>query len=252
MSHFFLPKKKNNGGDKGNASIASKGSVLSRSDLRGRTAITPRNISTQFGTNARARIEPTAKEAKLSHSKTPSNRSDEKRTPQATEPPRLRHDVKLICDEFGIAEQSRYALRIFDATKLEDFSLMTNEDFDDLVRTQARMGRPICPLQQRKLRVLLSWVRSLADTGNLGKDGIPVRPPSYMHEGIENDDGAVKPRNKHGHRKGGETLIPADWERRFYSDLPSLRKKLQKLGEQQSHSDWVTRFASWIFCDCDK
>jgi len=111
---------------------------------------------------------------------------------------------------------------------------MTYDDFDELVLTEARMGRPICPLQQRKLRVLLEWARSLATRGDLGKSGF---------EGNENNDGAVKP---------GGKIIPADWKRRFYSDLPSLREKLQKLGEPKLQSDWVTKFASWIFCDCSK
>ncbi len=77
-------------------------------------------------------------------------------------------------------------------------------------------------------------MRSLATMGNLGKSGF---------EGTENNDGAVNP---------GGKIIPADWESRFDSDLPSLTKKLQKLGEPKLQTDWATKFASLIFCDCSK
>jgi hypothetical protein len=236
MARFILLQKTKNGS--GNTSNASEGAILFRSDLGRRTDIQRRtdpprhNISTQLG--KKFRTNPSAEE--VSVHKSPSNPSNEKQT-QAIGPPRLHHDVKLICSEFGITEQSKYALRRYDATKLEDFCLMTDDDFDELVLTEARMGRPMCPLQQRKLRVLLEWARSLATTGNLGKSGF---------EGNENNNGAVKP---------GGKIIPADWEdweSRFYSDLPSLRKKLQKLGEPKLQSDWVTKFASLIFCDCGK
>lgn len=230
MSRILLQKTKNG---RGNASKArgntSDADLQRRTDIQHRTGIPPHNISTQLGKNDR--INPSAME--VSVRKSPSNPSDEKQT-QAIVPPRLHHDVKLICNEFGITEQSKYALRRYDATKLEDFCLMTDDDFDELVLTEARMGRPICPLQQRKLRVLLEWARSLATTGNLGKSGF---------EGTENNDGADNP---------GGKIIPANWESRFYSDLPSLRKKLQKLGEPKLQSDWVTKFASLIFCDCSK
>lgn len=229
MSRILLQKAKNG---RGNASKArwntSDADLQRRTDIQHRTGIPPHNISTQLGKNDR--INPSAIKNVL---KSPSNPSDEKQT-QAIVPPRLHHDVKLICNEFGITEQSKYALRRYDATKLEDFCLMIDDDFDELVLTEARMGRPICPLQQRKLRVLLEWARSLATTGNLGKSGF---------EGTENNDGADNP---------GGKIIPANWESRFYSDLPSLRKNLQKLGEPKLQSDWVTKFASLIFCDCSK
>eukprot|EP00584_Thalassiosira_punctigera_P016885 CAMPEP_0172562422 /NCGR_PEP_ID=MMETSP1067-20121228/96788_1 /TAXON_ID=265564 ORGANISM="Thalassiosira punctigera, Strain Tpunct2005C2" /NCGR_SAMPLE_ID=MMETSP1067 /ASSEMBLY_ACC=CAM_ASM_000444 /LENGTH=105 /DNA_ID=CAMNT_0013352635 /DNA_START=75 /DNA_END=389 /DNA_ORIENTATION=- len=74
------------------------------------------------------------------------------------EPPRLHRDMRLICDALRVSERTRYALRSADAAALEDFSLMTDEDFADMVVSQARTGEPLPPLQQRKLWVLLSWV----------------------------------------------------------------------------------------------
>jgi hypothetical protein len=184
--------------------------------------IASRNVPSKLGRNSR--INPSAakkenpsvaRKGTNSHKKTsPPNPRDGERGMQPIVPPRLHREMRIICDEFGITDQAKYALRKFDATRVEDFSLMTNDDFEDLVRTEAGMGRPLCPLQQRKLRVLLAWAQSLANEVNSGEDGIVID--------------------------------------RFYSDLPMLRKQLQTLGERQSRSDWVTMFASFLFCDCYK
>ncbi len=82
----------------------------------------------------------------VSACKSPLNPSDKKPT-QVIMPPQLHHDVKLICNKFGITEQSKYVLRIYDATKLDNFCLMTVDNFDELVLSEAHMGRSICPLQ---------------------------------------------------------------------------------------------------------
>ncbi|KAL3827292.1 hypothetical protein ACHAXA_005038 [Cyclostephanos tholiformis] len=254
MTNLFLSKIKNIA--RRNDTFAGKNSYPSISDSKGDNVIPPYNFPTQLA--KKARVNPSVKRETRSPVNSPSKSRVERRMQgrmqermHAIEPPRLHSDIKLICDEFGITEQSKYALRKFDATRLEDFSLMTDEDFDDLVRTEAAMGRPLCPLQQRKLRVLLSWARSLANEDNSGEDRIVV-PSSCNNDGIEKSDGAAKHANGQNRGKRGGTCMPSDWESRFYSDLPMLKKQLQTLGERQSRSDWVTKIASWIFCDCDK
>ena len=168
------------------------------------------------------------------------------------EPPRLHRDMRLICDIFRISEQSRYALRSFDAATLEDFCLMTDEDFADLILTQARIGRPIPPLQQRKLRVILTWIQSLAKAENLDKAEEEVLSSPTTAEGVElsesQDIKAAKYQVKP--RKGSGTFIPATWEDTFYKDLPGLRKELKHLGEQRTTSNWANGFLSlrWMFC----
>ncbi len=230
MSRVLLQMTKNGRWNASNArGNTSYADLQRRTDIQHRTGIPPHNISTKLGKNDQ--INPSVME--VSARKSPSNPSDKKPT-QAIMPPWLHHNVMLICIKFGITEQSKYVLRIYDATKLDNFCLMTVDNFDELVLSEAHMGRPICPLQQRKLRVLLEWMRSLVTMGNLGKSGF---------EGTENNDGAVNPSGK---------IIPANWESRFDSDLPSLTKKLQKLGEPKMQTDWVTKFASLIFCNCSK
>jgi len=166
------------------------------------------------------------------------------------EPPRLHRDMRLICDVFRISEHSRYALRSFDAATLEDFSLMTDEDCADLILTQARIGRPIPPLQQRKLRVLLTWVRSLTKVENLDKAEEEVLSSPNTAEGVELSEDSKAAKYQVKPRKGSGTFIPATWEETFYRDLPGLRKELKHLGEQRTTSNWANGFLSlrWMFC----
>lgn len=168
------------------------------------------------------------------------------------EPTRLHRDMRLICDVFRISEQSRYALRSFDAAALEDFCLMSDEDYIDLIVTQARIGNPIPPLQQRKLRVLLSWVQSLVTTENLEAIlSSPNKAEGFeLKESKKENNGTLKASYKASPRKGGGTFIPEDWESRFYLDLPRLRKELHRLGVEKSRSNWALEFLSlrWIVC----
>ncbi|KAL7535426.1 hypothetical protein ACHAWF_005163 [Thalassiosira exigua] len=202
--------------------------------------------------NAEKKIK---KEMKSHHKSQPSS---ERYPPmKEIEPPKIHRDMRLICDVFRISEQTRYALRSFDSATLEDFSLMTDQDFADLVVTQARKGHPLPPLQQRKLRVLLGWVQSLGSVENLDKAEATMLDSPNKTEGFELKDSKrengdiLKASFKSSPRREGGSFIPRDWETRFYADLPNLKKKLQS-GSQESN--WVLEFLSlrWAFCGFDK
>lgn len=170
-------------------------------------------------------------------------------------PPRLHRDMRIICDVFRISEQSNFALRSFDAATLEDFSLMTDEDFADMVLTQARVGTPLPPLQQRKLRVLLTWVRSLEPTQESeNTEAIPSSPNKSegfeLRESKRGNGDILKASYKTTAWKGGGKFIPTDWETKFYSDLPHLKEVLRRIGGKRTSSNWVIDFLSlrWIVC----
>mmetsp|Transcript_34860 Transcript_34860/g.52225 ORF Transcript_34860/g.52225 Transcript_34860/m.52225 type:complete len:195 (-) Transcript_34860:133-717(-) len=170
----------------------------------------------------------------------PSRRSGE------IEPPRLHRDMRMICDVFRISEQSRHALRSFDCTVLEDFSFMTDEDFAEMVLSRARMNMPIPPLQQRKLRVLLNWVRSIQiETNSCDTSS----PPPNASEGFEVGKSNTA-RYKVSVRKDDISYIPNDWEDKFYRDLPRLKKELKQMGGESNVSDWANGYLSlrWLFC----
>ena len=168
-------------------------------------------------------------------------------TPTSTkdiEPPKLHRDMRHICDVFRISEESRFALRTFDAATLDDFSLMTESDFLDLVATRARLGCPLPPLQQRKLAML----RILVQLQSLPAVESTVAP--MRSEGFEvknNSTEEVKFRASVKKDLGRHT--PSDWEDRFYADLPRLRKELRETGEERN-SNFIMDLLSlrWLFC----
>ena len=66
-----------------------------------------------------------------------------------------------IADATRLTPVTRTALAQYDAQSLEDF-FMTEHDFESMLLSETRPGRPICPLQQRKIRVLLQWIHDPA------------------------------------------------------------------------------------------
>ena len=167
------------------------------------------------------------------------------------EPPRLHRHMRHICEVFRVNERTTLALRCFDAATLEDFSLMTDEDFADLILLAARDGAPLPPLQQRKLRVLLNWARRLPVRED-GEGAVPDDSPRA--EGYEMKDGEDDPKYKASARSRREgSAVPRDWETRFYNDLPELRKELRTMGSERRGriSNWVNEILSlkWLFCN---
>ena len=182
-------------------------------------------------------------------------------TAENIEPPRLHRDMRLICDVFRISDQTRHALRSFDASNLEDFGLMTTEDYADMIVTQARIGKPLPPLQQRKVRVLLSWVQSLSSStaeNNIDKTittsvqlqqstTTPSEPTTDLEVQESKSDNDTT--NNTTPRKRGGGRSPNNWENQFYTDLPRLKQELRDMGKN-NQSNWASEFLSlrWIFC----
>lgn len=216
-----------------------------------RSASEPNSASKSMAA-AESRIKEETKKSKHRHKSSSSSSSPEKAA--EIEPPRFHRDMTLVCDAFRVSERSRYALRTFDASTLEDFCLMTDEDYADMIVTQARVGRPVPPLQQRKLRVLLTWAQSLAreKMGDVAATGAPPPCPETSASGELGADEA-RGLHKRSLRKAG-CYVPADWEDRFYADLPRLRRELQQMGGEHSPSNWASEFLClrWVFCGYDK
>ena len=195
-----------------------------------------------------------------------------------TKVPRMHRDMRILCDEFRISEQSRLALRKYDATRLEDFCYMTDEDYATMIDMQGREGCPMPPLQQRKIRVLLMWARSLMDSSSsngatttatntvveedakTGGDRTPTTTATTAISSLTKPGGMEwdstipspitlqpppPPRRTASAASG--IIVPSDWEKRFHADLPSLKEELKKLGgEPSSLPSWLSSFR--IFC----
>lgn len=175
-------------------------------------------------------------------------------------PPRLHRDMRIICDAFRISEQTCFALRRFDAARLEDFSMMTDEDFADLVLTQARIGEQMPPLQQRKLAVLLSWAQKLPMQVDVSSSVQEQESPKAEGYELNNDtlmdeNGSVNAKYKYKtskkHTKDQGVAVPKNWESKFYEDLPGLREELRQLGSKKGRFNWANEIISfrWLFCN---
>lgn len=170
---------------------------------------------------------------------------------------KLQPDMVKVCNAFRINHRTKTALEEYDATTLEDLAYMTDQDYEGMLATSARMNRPLCPLQQRKIVVLVWWVRDLVkDTAvfrekqkqNMRKstvfDRIVHSPAEWTNK--------VHPHKEVDDAKSAETstVIPPNWEARFEEDLPMLKKKLKEVGETTSFSLYSDFFLNirWILC----
>jgi len=155
------------------------------------------------------------------------------------------------------ADATRAALTAYDARTLEDFAMMTVDDFEEMTITAARLSRPLPPLQQRKVAVLLDWVHEIVE------DETPTCEKKAKERGIFSAffDGTLYHSNLSTIKKLSEamsperktadySIIPPDWESRFEKDIPVLKKKLKLMGEESTHSLWANFFLDlrWILC----
>jgi len=197
--------------------------------------------------------------AMKTHSKR--NHANEKKTDVPAEPvpvgAKLEPSMVTLADAFRLNERTRAALEEYDATTLEDLAYMTNHDYEGMLASAARRNRPLCPLQQRKVAVLMYWVR------NLVKDSSPFKErPKKKHEAnffdrvMHHSPSEWRKVNPLSHDDEDSktvdtgTVIPPDWEARFEEDLPMLKKKLKEIGDTSSFSLYSDVFINirWIIC----
>ena len=123
----------------------------------------------------------------------PSKEQPENKDANSSHPqPSLDADMTLLADAVRLQPSTRAALCLYDATTLEDFCLMTELDFESMIVSEARHGRTICPLQQRKILVLLQWIHGISDEHKKNGQIIPKTdnslektkdspPPPFLH-----------------------------------------------------------------------
>jgi hypothetical protein len=196
---------------------------------------------------------------------TKSSASNEESPSGAQCPPavqvRLEPDMLLICDAFRLNESTRLALSEYDARTLEDFAFMTETDFQGMLVSASRLSRPLCPLQQRKVSVLLWWVHELVqDSRPFAEESEHEKSPPFLQRLFNPfadrvrksavlspiTSGPSKTREVHDKN----VIIPPDWEKKFYRDLPLLKRKLKQEGETE-HWSLVGDFfmtIRWIAC----
>jgi len=201
----------------------------------------------------------------------------------------LDDDMEFLCEAMRINDNTRALLTYFDARTVEDFALMAPHEFEAMMEYSARCKRPFPPLQQRKVNVLLQWLREMIRKNvqaghfreNQGVDISEFRrftiyakedrrdriPPSIHEE--ENEEKLDEymgdlsksffPPTERRVSCVFETddekysLLPPAWRREFEVDLPKLKKDLRDSGESSSWSVWTSVVLSirWAICGYD-
>ena len=124
-------------------------------------------------------------------------------------PFRLGKDMTYIADGMNLDRNTRYLLAAFDARSLDDFYLMSDNDFTALVQRAKSTKNELPPLQIRKIQMLRSWIKEVVDD----------------HLNDNDDSGRMR-------RRGDFNIMPNDWKEQYKNDLPHLKLQLR----QQSDS----------------
>ena len=111
---------------------------------------------------AAQKVMPPSKPSPTSHKEGASSSATTATQPQQPQCS-LDEDMVYIADGIRLTPATRTALALYDARSLEDFCCMREHDFESMLLSETRLGRPICPLQQRKIHVLLQWIHDVAN-----------------------------------------------------------------------------------------
>ncbi len=118
--------------------------------------------------------------------------------------------MTYLADGMNLDKNMRYFLAAFDASKLEDFYLMSDSDFSALVQRAKASNRSIPPLQLRKVQMLRRWLKEVVEDHVIDNEEI---------------SGGVR-------RRGRKVeLIPKDWKQQYRNDLPHLKLQLRHQSE---------------------
>ena len=125
-----------------------------------------------------------------------------------TVPMRLEKDMIHLADGLNLDPNTRCLLAAFDARTLDDFYLMSDNDFSTLVFRAKMTQNSLPPLQIRKVQMLRRWLSDLVE---------------------ENINGSDSGRSRS--RKRDFRLIPKDWKDQYKNDLPHLKVQLRQQGD---------------------
>lgn len=129
----------------------------------------------------------------------------------------------LLADAIHLDNNTKMMLASYDAKTVEDFFMMGDADFHHLLARARNDKRGLPPLQIRKVRILREWITELVESTHPDLPYLPCLMTSKM---------SSTGRSKTALEE--VSLLPSDWKRRFYKDLPTLKKKLRRKGNSFS------------------
>jgi hypothetical protein len=135
-------------------------------------------------------------------------------------------DMTVLADGLNLDEHSRMMLAVHDARTLDDFYLMADTDFRDLIIRANLSNHTLHKLQVRKIRMLRRWLKEV------------------IEENMENgSDSCFAGQWK---QRG---LVPTNWKDQFQNDLPNIKLQLRQQGDSLcERSPLLNYIASFIGC----
>jgi hypothetical protein len=135
-------------------------------------------------------------------------------------------DMTVLADGLNLDEHSRMMLAVHDARTLDDFYLMADTDFRDLIIRANLSNHTLHKLQVRKIRMLRRWLKEV------------------IEENMENGSDSCFA----GQRKQ-RGLLPTNWKEQFKNDLPNIKLQLRQQGDSLcERSPLLNYIASFIGC----
>jgi len=164
---------------------------------------------------------------------------------------RLGKDMSLLADGINLDGNTRMLLAAFDARTLDDFYLMADVDFAQLVKVARATNHCLPPLQVRKVRMLRQWLKDLVDENMMNHDHEEYdeydedeeddHREDHSEDDHERDDGLspshiksrIKKKKKAKKRRSRRRrrLVPRDWFVQYRNDLPHLKQQLRQQGD---------------------
>ena len=150
---------------------------------------------------------------------------------------KLEPDMCKLADALKLDNNTRIMLAYYDARTVEDFSLMSDRDFCDLLSKAKLMNRALPPLQIRKVEVLRDWLKGLLDEQREKRnayddESVETTPTLILgcRTGSRYERRRRQPSNRYDHQTPS---LPNDWSIRLRRDLPKLKSNLKKRGESR-------------------
>ena len=123
----------------------------------------------------------------------------------------LGKDMTYLADGMNLDRNTRYLLAAFDARTIDDFYLMSDSDFSNLIQKAKSTKNELPPLQIRKVKMLRAWLKEVVD--------------DHLNDDSDSSRGG------RGGRKRSFRIVPKDWKEQYKNDLPHLKLQLRHQGD---------------------
>ena len=177
------------------------------------------------------------KDRSRASSSSPKNPMKKERGEEFSARKKLGRDMTYFADGMNLDENARTMLAAYDAKTMEDFFLMSDVDFRDLIHKAQANNHELPALQVRKIKMLRRWLKEVVDDHMTVANDDDDDDGSYIissssREATDNDvrgGGSGSYNNTNTTKK--RRLVPKDWKEQYKNNLPNLKMQLRQHGD---------------------